>query len=492
MTRRADICLVVEGAFPYLVGGVSSWLMDLMAGQSDICFHVVAIKADERSAEWRLQPPANVTGITEIALQPRIGAMPIGIPRLLVLDICNTVEAMLEGGGLHELKILIELLQRLPANVESGSLMAEPEFFILLRRQYERTMSSTSFHHFFWAWRSLVGGLFSILLAPMPAAGAYHTISTGYAGLFAARARAETGRPAFLTEHGIYQLEREIEIMMAQWLGNQVDTGLSLARDATDVRDLWIGAFKSYARACYEACNPVIALYAANNMIQERLGAATARLRTIPNGVDVARYAALPDNRDPAAPTVALIGRVVEIKDVKTYIRAIAIVHRTIPAAQFLLLGPTEEDAAYAAECFDMVRQLGLESVLTFTGKVRIDDWLPKIALIVLTSLSEAQPLVILEAGAAGIPIVTPDVGCCRELVEGKPGEDPPIGEGGIVTPLVNPEATAAAIIRLLQDDALRRTMGENLKQRIATYYSREAVLESYNTLYHRLSAMAA
>src|SRR3546814_12739069 len=85
-----------------------------------------------------------------------------------------------------------------------------------------------------------------MLLAPLPKARVYHTLSTVFAGLLAARAAHETGHPAFITEHGIYMLERQIEIMMADWIGDQIETGLTLDREGHDLRDLWLAVFQTY------------------------------------------------------------------------------------------------------------------------------------------------------------------------------------------------------------------------------------------------------
>ena len=64
--------------------------------------------------------------------------------------------------------------------------------------------------------------------------------------------------------------------------------------------------------------------------------------------------------------------------------------------------------------------------------------------VVVLTSLSEGQPLVILEAYAAGLPVVATYVGACRELIEGGDEADRALGPSGIVTRVANPAETAA------------------------------------------------
>ena len=91
------------------------------------------------------------------------------------------------------------------------------------------------------------------------------------------------------------------------------------------------------------------------------------------------------------------------IKDVKTFLRAAARLRDSIPEARALILGPLDEDPGYYGQCRTLVEHLGLGETVTFTGRVNLDDYLPEIDVVVLTSLSEAQPLVILEAGAAGI-----------------------------------------------------------------------------------------
>ena len=489
---RADVCIIVEGAFPYVVGGVSAWLADLIAGLPDLRFQIVAIKADTPPLPWAIQPPANVVGVTEIALRPLPSHGPARLGAGPVAAISAGIERLIEGGGLPALHGLVRDARALPAGTTAGDILDHHGFFAASTAFYRRVMPSASFHHFFWAWRSLVGGLLTLLLTPLPRAAAYHSISTGFAGLLAARARIETGRPAILTEHGIYLLERQIEIMMAAWIGDRIDSGLALDTPATDLRDIWLRAFDSYARTCYQACDPVLALYGASNAIQIRLGADPARVRTVPNGVDHARFAALPDRRDRARPTIALIGRVVEIKDVKTFIRACAIVHAAVPAACFLILGPMEESPDYAAECRALVTALGLDGAITFTGRVAVGDWLPQIDLVVLTSLSEAQPLVILEAGAAAIPIVAPDVGCCRELIEGRVDQPLAVGPGGIVTPLADPDATGAAMLALLDDAPARTAMGRTLQRRVGAYYDRPTILARYRALYEDAIAAPA
>ena len=206
-------------------------------------------------------------------------------------------------------------------------------------------------------------------------------------------------------------------------------------------------------------------------------------MQVIPTVFDIKRFSELAHRRQ-GTPTIGLIGRVVPITDSQTFIRACGLLRQTAPELKAYIIGPTDEDADYYAECTNLVQLLGLERNITFTGQARVDDYLPQLDVLVLTSISEAQPLVMLEAGAAGIPIVATDVGSCREIIEGLPDEDPKLGMGGIVTPLASPASTADAIYTLLSDSSLYEAASSAISKRVAQYYNESIQHQAYRNLY--------
>ncbi|MBX9934804.1 MAG: GT4 family glycosyltransferase PelF [Methylobacterium sp.] len=484
---EADICLIVEGCYPYVPGGVSSWIDWLIRGNPGLTFNVVAIVAGLEPREARYSLPDNVIGFQDLHLHSDFRSAIWRKPD----DTCVVESVLAEklidlvrGGGFSTFRDLVRLVNDPEHGLSLTNLMASPLSWNVTCQMYERLMPHASFLHFFWAWRALFGGLFAVVKAPLPQARVYHTISTGYAGLLAARAAIETGRPALITEHGIYTNERRIEILMAEWICDTVDKGIRLHDERVDLRDIWMQIFDAHALICYEACSQIITLYEDNQRLQRALGAPPERLAVIANGIDLAKFATIPAAPGTATPTIALIGRVVPIKDVKSFIEAASILRRNVPNLRALILGPTDEDAGYFEECLTLVRDLDMSETVQFTGSVKIVDYLAEIHVVVLTSLSEAQPLVILEAGAAGIPCVATDVGSCREILEGRASEVPRLGSGGTVTPLVDPRATAGAIEELLLDDGRRRSAGEALRARVRRYYASEDVLATYRETY--------
>jgi len=229
----------------------------------------------------------------------------------------------------------------------------------------------------------------------------------------------------------------------------------------------------------------------------------------IPNGVDVdGLKETMKDRAEVPKPIVTLIGRVVPIKDIKTFIRAIKIASLTIPEIEGWIVGAVEEDREYLSECQQMATSLGLkktsqvfdgnksdmtqEEIINHSDKVKffghsdIKKILPHSALQTLSSISEGMPLVILEGFAAGVPCVATDVGSCRDLIEGGINEeDIRIGKAGAVTGIANPDALAKEYIRLLNFESgeWQRAQRAGLI-RVEKYYRQESFLNDYRAIY--------
>jgi polysaccharide biosynthesis protein PelF len=484
---KADICLILEGTYPYVTGGVSIWAHQLIREQSHLTFHLVAIVPKHGDRILKYDLPANVLGLTTVALGDLSGGSLVSsATSRRIHQALREPLAALTGSRpmeLASLKAMIDVLgsTRLPLG---GSILLDDEAaWAQLVDLYEDGFSEQSFLDYFWSYRAIVGGVYSVLLADLPRAEIYHAMSTGYAGLMAARAKIETSKPVFITEHGIYTSERRIEIASAEWLEATASKALTIDRPRRDLRDLWIDAIHNFSHVAYQAADQIITLFKANQKPQMEDGADPAKMMVIPNGVNIAHYGALTHPRSASA-TIALIGRVVPIKDVKTFLRACALVRQEIPDLFAYILGPTDEDEEYYKECLTLVKLLGLDDHVEFTGSVAVEEYLLKIDVMVLTSISEAQPLVMLEAGAAGIPFVATDVGACRELIEGNEEESPALGAGGIVTPLASPAATAEAIITLLGDMARYEGASQAIRQRMAQHYNQTSQHQAYRNLY--------
>lgn len=493
-----DICVFVEGCYPFVAGGVASWLDWLMRKQPERTFGVVAVMADARSRENKYPPPPNLRYVKVLPLSRPVARSGIRQP---VIDVERAIEIfhrLLTQGDVDAFTQVVELVTspvhrapiawaNAPHRMSYSELMGSKPMWNVMLGCYARICPNASIADFFWAWRNLVGSMFSLFSEPIPEAAIYHTISTGYAGLLAARASVEQRKPTILTEHGIYSNERRIDLIMADWIFDTIQIGLTGRDDRKDIRSFWIETFEAYARVCYATSSRVTTLYGENQFIQRALGAAPERLRVIPNGIELEKFDSLPETPPPHRPTAALIGRVVPIKDIEAFIDAASIVRQSIPEVEILVIGPTDEDEEYFELCKRRVREAELGETVVFTGKMNIIEVLPRIDVMVLTSISEAQPLVILEAGAARVPCVATDVGSCREMIEGAPNEHPNLGAGGRVVPPMDSKAIGAAVVELLRSPELRRTCGLALRKRVEQHFTSRLSADRYKALYREL-----
>jgi len=314
----------------------------------------------------------------------------------------------------------------------------------------------------------------------------YHAVSTGYAGFLGSLLSSQTSTPYIISEHGIYTKERELDLAQVDWIPEELDPfKVGLNDHMNYLRSVWIRFFKSLGKMSYASANEVYTLYNGNRLRQIADGAPENKLSIVPNGVNVDRFKRVRRADDaPVPPVLCLIGRVVPIKDIKNFIRAMRIVRAKVPGAEGWLVGPQDEDPDYTRECKLLVDSLDLGNCVKFLGFQSPDDIFPRIGLSVLTSVSEGQPLVVLEGYAAGIPAVTTDVGSCSELVYGVSAEDQAMGSSGAVVPIANPSEFAEAAIELLNDEDKWRAARDAAIKRVETYYDEKDMIRRYEAIY--------
>jgi glycosyltransferase involved in cell wall biosynthesis len=299
--------------------------------------------------------------------------------------------------------------------------------------------------------------------------------------------KESTHHPLIITEHGIYW--REVEAG-----ATELECGFQLASMEQDsfnlqpLRHHWTITFQEMARQAYRQANAITTVCRANAQLQIKLDAPAKKCRVIPNSVNVKQLApAVP--RQPAPDgcyQIGFVGRVVSIKDVLTFIKACRLVSAKLPQAQFYIIGPLDHDPEYVARCRQVVSKLGLAQKISFTGEVDTSDWYHHLDVVVLTSISEGQPLVLLEAMAAGTPIVTSDVGGCAELVLGSNTEDRALGASGLLTPVGKPKATASAILELCQNAGRWQQASQAGRSRVRHFYSSQSLCQAYQNLYNQ------
>lgn len=482
-----DVCLLLEGSYPFVAGGVATWVHQLISSMKDIKFGIVSItpSADPTRAP-KYEMPGHVVYFKEICLHDyNLPSKPGRSPKKKDWQIVFDFYSGLMTSDFSRFKEFISLFQGSSSSLNVSNFFSSKEIWENLVYFYDKVAPDVSFIDFFWTWRATHLPLLNILSQELPQASIYHSISTGYAGLLGALTKEMMGGKFFLTEHGIYTHERMLEISQASWIFEQQRRHFRAERDLPFFKQWWIRIFTVMSSLAYHQADRIFTLYEGNKLREIADGASAEKIQIIPNGINLSEFSSIPKN-ERAGPQIALIGRVVSIKDIKTFIQAAKRVLLKYPDACFYIVGPLDEEETYADECISLVEALGLDKKVIFTGREDVKKYYSFLDLVVLTSLSEAQPYVIIEANCVGIPVVATDVGACRELLEGTTLPDKKIGPSGLLVEVANFEQTADAIINLISDKDMYVQMAEAGRKRVRLYYDQDDLLSRYLNVYEQ------
>lgn len=464
------VCLIVEGAYPYVTGGVSSWMQSLMKSMPDVEFVVQSIAATRDSAmTFKYEIPSNVSEIQEVYLLDDDYINPGTQKRVkLTKEEYQAFEKLIFKEE-PDWDVIIRFFAE--KEVSLNALLSGKDFFKMALDYYNENFRRVIFSDFLWTMRSLYLPLFTIMKSRTTEADLYHSVSSGYAGIWGSMQKSLYRKPFLMTEHGLYTREREEEIIKADWV-----SGI--------YKDIWISQFKKIGECCYQYADRVTSLFEDARKFQIELGCDEKKTRVIPNGVKYWEFENL-EEKQPDDPyiNIGAVLRVTPIKDVKTMLSAFALAKNKDSRLKLWIMGGMDEAKGYGEECRAMVRDMEIKDVV-FTGVINVREYIGKMDFMILTSISEGQPLSILEGFAAKKPFIATNVGNCRGLLE---GEKDDYGRAGFITPVMGITQIAEAILKLAGDRELRSRMGNAGYQRVVHDYDEREVFEEYRGLYEEL-----
>ncbi|MEO8737515.1 MAG: glycosyltransferase family 4 protein [Edaphobacter sp.] len=206
------------------------------------------------------------------------------------------------------------------------------------------------------------------------------------------------------------------------------------------------------------------------------------RVQTIYNGLDLADWdtpSQFGNSRNKCV--VTTVGNIRHVKGHDIFIKAAATIVPQFPNVSFSIAGGILEPA-YFEELQALVRDLKLTSHFHFSGGItNLREHLAAADIFVLPSRSEGFSNAIVEAMATSLPVVVTDVGGNAEAVQDE--------VSGFVVPPEDPDALAAAIMKLLADPSRAKTMGAAGKQRVAEKFTTEAMMKQTTAVYTSLLA---
>ncbi|MFL5244370.1 MAG: glycosyltransferase [Gemmataceae bacterium] len=222
--------------------------------------------------------------------------------------------------------------------------------------------------------------------------------------------------------------------------------------------------------------------HAVRQALIQNEGIPSHRVSVVYNGINLRRYSSIAGDRtavrkelglEPDDFVIVQVARMDYLKDHGTAIRTIAQIAPRCPQAKLVLVGEGPE----LEKVQEQVNQLDVSAHVRFVGlRKDVPSLLAAADLFLLTSISEGIPLTVIEAMAAGLPVVGTRVGGMEEVIEE--------GATGLLAAAGDDKGLANHILHLIGDPALRTRMGEKGRERAFSLFSQEQMLAGYMRLY--------
>jgi len=183
----------------------------------------------------------------------------------------------------------------------------------------------------------------------------------------------------------------------------------------------------------------------------------------VPNGIEFKEYMSeAPVNMIKGSEKrILFVGRLYPVKGVQYLLQAMKIIHEEMPDVKLILVGDGEEREHLES----LTDSLEIRERVEFAGRVlhkKVQDYMNQADVLVLPSLSEGFPLTILEAMACGLPIVATRVRGVPDIVEND--------TNGYLVDTKDPEQIAWALLKILENEQLRKNISKNNREKVKTY----------------------
>ena len=294
------ICIISEGSYPIVRGGLSEWAHMLIRHSKDIEFDVFCIlPTAEKKWESIYEKLPNVN---QVIKKPLIRADSLSQNRHAKEQVSAGMIKLLKesfNGEPMDLQDMARL--QVSAPIKKGWLSSE-NYFDFVTESYGSSYSSGSFSEYFWT----LLGLSSILLDGMrfiheiPKADVYHSLSSGFAGFAGAVAKAIWNNPLVITEQGLYMVERRDELSrqdVSEWYRSQL-----------------INFSESLVKTSYSYADFIVPPCLSHTRIEIEMGVDPKKIKVINNGIELYRFTPSSSPRNAKNPVIGCFARVVTYK----------------------------------------------------------------------------------------------------------------------------------------------------------------------------------
>ncbi|RXR22963.1 GT4 family glycosyltransferase PelF [Flavobacterium stagni] len=490
MQNKNEVMLILEGTYPFNGGGVSTWAHSLCSQVSNVDFSLYTINANfEVASNYVLSE--QVKNVIQVPiwspLEPQelvdYGKKYHKFVSRKEKDDCEAIQQ-------EFIPLFKELLGHIYAPVQEPKAIDQTVFRLwkfFQNHDYKKTMKSWAVWRCFYETTTGIAqndGHYDVSLydltvgmrwiyrfllpisIPVPKVDVTHLTLSGFPVLPALVLKYKYGTPMVLTEHGVFIRERLIAINTSEY--------------SFFLKNLLIRFSECITKLAYYKADKIVSVNKFNRGWELKYGADLKKIEVVYNGIDETVF--VPKEK-PAhlkdIPTVVAAARVFELKDIITMIRSCAVVQKVIPNVRYIVYGDAEAVPSYTTACRELITELHLENNFIFAGHHETPSELfCEGDVSILTSISEGFPYTVIESMSCGVPVVATDVGGVGEALDESCGY------------LCKPkdfEALGNRVIELLQNEELRKKMGENARRKVIQNFTITKFINAYEKIYDSL-----
>ncbi|HDJ66389.1 MAG TPA: DUF3492 domain-containing protein [Nitrososphaeria archaeon] len=472
------IVMLNEGTYPYYKGGVSTWAHVLISGLREFNFITVTLTTKPLLKPLYPNPP-NLTCVMNIPLwgTERLGEhlREFTVRKLIKLSAWTREDDIKENFVPYFRTFLREAKMGGRDPEAIGEALVNMHKFLLnhsFRKAFrsahvwkafldeiiEDELYSNTRISYILKLSHVIRHLFRILAYDYPDANLYHSSASGLCGLIGVIKKIKCGTPYIVTEHGVYFRERLLDVYSELNLPEKI---------------FWLNLFRAIALVNYHYADRILPVCEFNIMWETEFGVSRRKVEVIYNGVDVDRFKPMEVEVKGVKPIVVM-SRIEKLKDILNMVEALEYISKEAPEIKCEIYGPIVDEKYFNA-CLKRAYELNVLNKISFMGST--DK--PEIAynraeVVVQPSLSEGFPFTVIEAMSCGKPVVATNVGGVKEA----------IADAGIVVPPRSPRDLADAVLKLLEDEDLRKRLGDRARERVLKLFSQRRFIEEYRRLY--------
>jgi polysaccharide biosynthesis protein PelF len=480
------IALITEGTYPYERGGIATWCEQLVTGLSDHAFDVVAVVAHPFQRTVHALPP-NVRTLRSVPLwgapsyvdeRRDPGAKERRARSKRTDDVSVEAQFVPAWAELNR-----EILRPEPAPAALHDAFLDLHEFLVSHNPDQTFACKAVFQTVADEWSTaapararptvrdvievvhILRRLLSVLALPPLEADVVHGTAAGASSLLGLVAKAKRGTHYILTEHGV--LVREAFLAQAK-------PSVSSA-----VRNM-LGRFAvGTAMAAFFAADEVFPVARLGKRWEMALDTDPAKIRVVYNGVNPRAHRGTPYPEGP--PTLVSVGRIDPLRDLRTLMRAAAIVRTEQRDIRVDIYGAVPSgNERYYEGLLALRAELGLDETVRFMGPTNdVAGAYASGHVALVTSLSEGFPVAVVEAMMNARPVVATGVGPVHET----------LGDTGLTVDAQSPEQMALACLGLLRDLGRAEELGSAARARALDHFTTARFLFTYRQIYARAFA---